>query len=59
MEKFFLAASKFEFYTAVAGAPIQAHKIGKRRRRDIVDILPAIAQFMLLVQKRRQISGQW
>ena len=59
MEDFLLAARKFEFGTAVAGAPVQAHKTGRGRMRDIFGILPAIARFMLFIQKRRQISGRW
>jgi hypothetical protein len=60
IEEFLLAARKFEFCTAVAGAPVQAHKISRGRMRDIFGILPAIARFMLLFKRggSPQVDGR-
>jgi len=54
IEDFRLAARQFQFYTALAGAPVPSHNIFYNTLRNLATVRPIVSRFLPFILKSRQ-----
>ena len=59
IEEFRLAARQLAFCTGLADVPVRQHDAVGGRLRGVAGVLPAIARFVLFVQRSRQTLSRW